>query len=223
MSHLRSLGLQIRPRSFRNARLARHSFHHLNPRILKLPHLLRIIRQQTNLSRSQLLQNRRAKIVVPRIRRKPQLLVSLHRIHSAILQFISAQLIHQSNPAPFLRQIKQHARRRSPNLSQRQLQLRPAITAHRSQHIPGQALRMHPHQRRNFTLQIPAHQRHRFIQCARTLKSINREVPITRGQFRLRHQLQLHVLALFQSCTLQFRTSNRESQTANLKPLISSI
>ena len=49
---------------------------------------------------------------------------------------------------------------------------------------------MHPHQRRNLTLQVAAHQRHRFLQRTIAREPVNRKIPKSRRQLCLRHHLQ---------------------------------
>ena len=77
------------------------------------------------------------------------------------------------------------------DLFQRKFQLRAAIAPQRTQHVPGQALRVHAHERRRLAVQIAAHQRDRFFLRPAALETINRESPVTRGQFGLRHIAQL--------------------------------
>src|SRR4030095_310240 len=55
MPHLLFLRLQVSSRNLRNTRLAGNSFHNLDSGGLQLAHLLRIVRKQPNLRRSQLL------------------------------------------------------------------------------------------------------------------------------------------------------------------------
>src|SRR5438270_5549182 len=87
------------------------------------------------------------KAVVPRIGGESQMLVRLHRIHSAILQFVRAQFIHQADTAALLRQIEKDTRPSRGDLAQRQLQLSAAVAALRAQHVSGKALGVNPNQR----------------------------------------------------------------------------
>lgn len=192
MSHLAFFRLQVSARYLRHSRLACHAFRHANPRFLELPHFLGVVGKQPDFSCAQLFQYLRRKIVIPRVRRKAQRLVRLHRIHSAVLQFVRPQLVHQPDPAPLLRQIQQNPRARFADFLQRKLQLRAAIAAQRRQHVPRQALRVHAHQRRHFSIDLPAHQRYRFLLWSAPLESINRESPKLRRQRRLRHQFYAH-------------------------------
>src|ERR1700730_6320534 len=70
VAHFCFFGLQIGAGNARDAWLARHAFDDTNPRVLKLANFLRIIGEQTNFLRAQLLQNLRGKVIVARIRGK---------------------------------------------------------------------------------------------------------------------------------------------------------
>ena len=138
--HLAFLGLKIGPGNLRDARLTRDTLDHADPRVLQLPHFFRIVRKQPDLRGPKFLQNSRGKIIISRVRRESQLFVGLHRVHPSVLQLIRAQLVHQSDATPLLRQIEQDARSSLADFLKREFKLRAAIAAQRRQHIAGQAL-----------------------------------------------------------------------------------
>ena len=65
-----------------------------------------------------------------------------------------------------------------------------AVAPHRSKHIARQALRVDAHERRRLAVQIAAHQRDPLILRPDPFETMNRELPVARGQFGLRHIVQ---------------------------------
>ncbi len=100
---------------------------------------------------------RGGKPIVSRIGGEAKFLVGLDRVHAAVLQFVGAQLVHEADAAPLLRQIQQDAGRRRGNAAQRKFELRAAIAAFGGQNIAGEALRMDAHERR-LAANSPVHQ-----------------------------------------------------------------
>ena len=139
-------------------------------------------------------QDLRRKIVVSRIRGESQRFIGFDRVHAAVLQLIRTQLVHQSDAAALLRQIEQDSRPRLPDFLEREFELRTAIAAQRREHVAGQALRVHAHEGRGLSVDLPAHERDGFVQRTAALKSINREAAVPRRKRRLRDKFDLLVL-----------------------------
>ena len=107
MAHLFLFGSQIGMRDFVYARLARNSLNDLDPGLFKLAYLFRIVGKQPNLFRAELLQDLRGKVILTRVRSKAELLISLDRVHTAVLQFVCPQLVHQADSTTLLGEIEQ--------------------------------------------------------------------------------------------------------------------
>ena len=88
--------------------LFRHGQSHT--RVNKRIGFLRVIRQQSHVAESQILQNLQSHHVVPHIGLEPQAMIGFHCIQAFILQTIGAKLGQQANSASFLRQIHHSAR-----------------------------------------------------------------------------------------------------------------
>src|SRR5208282_5414522 len=67
---------------------------------------------------------------------------------SLVLQRVGADLVEQSDAAPFVEHVNQHAVAGLIDQIHRNLELLAAVTARAAEHIAGQALRMQSHQRR---------------------------------------------------------------------------
>ena len=180
VTHFAFFGLQIAARGFRNTGLAGNSFHHLDPAAFQLPDFFRIIREQADFLCAKFIQDLRGEIVIARVRGEPQFLIGFHRIHSAVLKFVSAKLIHQADAAAFLWQIEKYAGGSLPDFLERQFELCAAIAAQRRKDISSKTLRMHAYQRRNPALQIASNQSHPFFHRAAPFESVNGKAAVTR-------------------------------------------
>ena len=178
MPQLLPFSLQIFLRMRAGSHLTRHSLHNFNSCLLQRRHFIWIIRKQPHSPNPKRFQYLRRQCKFAMVRLKSQSLVGLDRIQPGILQFISLQLRHQPNAAPFLLFINQNARAFTGDQRQRQLQLLPAIAPQRSKNVSGQALRMNPHQWRR-GMNVTHHQRHRLFRLSTGFgskpKSVNPE------------------------------------------------
>src|SRR5882724_1127479 len=189
VAHFAFLGFEVAARDSRDARLAGDALDDLNSRAFELADFFRIVRKQTDFFRAECFQDLRGEIVITRIGGETECFVGFHGVHSAVLQFVRAELVHQADAAAFLRKINQNSRRRLPDFLQRQFELRAAIASQRGKHIPSQALRVHAHQWRGPAFQISAYQRNRFFPRPAALESENGETAVARRQLGVRDHL----------------------------------
>ena len=145
MSHLFFLRPQIIGSVSTRRNFAGHALDHLNSSALERRYFIWIIRKQPHLLNTQRRQRLRRQSELTMVRPEPKLLVRLDSVEPGVLQFISLQLRHQSNAAPFLLFVKQNACTLASDHRQCHFQLLPAIASQRSKHVAGQALRMYPH------------------------------------------------------------------------------
>src|SRR5580704_8422436 len=106
VAHLFLLGPQVRGRNLVDAWLAGNSLHDFDAGFFQLANFLRVVGQEADLFRAELFEDLSGKVIFARIRGKAQLLVGFHSVHPAILQFVSAELVHQADAAAFLREIE---------------------------------------------------------------------------------------------------------------------
>src|SRR5206468_7497226 len=99
-------------------------------------------------------QNLRSDAVIPQVGSKAKLQVGVHRIEPFLLQLVSLQLINEADAAAFLPHIEQNARAGFVNLHEGRGELKAAIAAVGVEYIAGQALGMHPYERRLISANI---------------------------------------------------------------------
>src|SRR6185503_6834083 len=96
-------------------------------------------------------------------------MICLNRVEAFVLKRISLQLGHQSDPATFLMLIDHEPSAFFSDSSHRQVQLIATVTAQRSQHLSGEALRMKSNQRRTLLAGIAENNRKRGFVAIRCL------------------------------------------------------
>ncbi len=128
--------------------LAGNSLHDLDTRLFQRRHLIGIIRQQADLGNAESLQHLSGQGEVAVIGFEAEPFVGLDRIEPGILQFVSLQLGHQPDAAPFLLLVDQHPGAQFGDHGKRHLQLLTAIAAYRCENVAGEALGMDAYQRR---------------------------------------------------------------------------
>jgi hypothetical protein len=190
MSHFAFLGLEVAARTFRDARLAGDAFDDPNSRTFELADFFRIVGKQTDFCRAEFFQNLRGEIVLARIGGKTQSFVSFDGVHSAVLEFVSAEFVQQADAAAFLGKIKKYSRWSLPDFLKRQFELCAAIATQGRENIAGEALRMHTHDRRGFAFQVASDQSNRFFLRATAFEAVDREAAVARRQRRMRDHLQ---------------------------------
>ena len=72
--------------------------------------------------------------------------VGFDGIEAPVLKLVSPELGHQADAAALLLLVEQNACAGLGDLAQRQLKLQTAVAAQRTEHVPGEALRMNPYQ-----------------------------------------------------------------------------
>src|SRR5882672_4053355 len=152
VAHFAFFCLEITTRNLRDGRLAGNALDHLNPGAFELADFFRIVRKQTDFFRAECFQDLRGEIVITRIGGETQFFIGFHGVHSAVLQFVRAELVHQADAAAFLRKINQNPRRPPPDFLQRQFELRAAIATQRREYVAREALRVDAHERRSLAL-----------------------------------------------------------------------
>ena len=100
------------------------------------------------LAHAQVGEDLRADAVVAQVGGEAELQVRLDGVEPAVLQRVGAQLVREPDAAALLAQVEQHARAALGDRAQRRVQLRAAVAALRAEHVAGEALRVHAHQRR---------------------------------------------------------------------------
>src|SRR6266496_1505141 len=123
-----------------------NTFRHSDSGLLERKDFIWIVRQQAYMHHPERFQNFRRQCKLPVIGLEPQPFVGLDRVQAGILQFISLQLGHQSNPAPLLLLIDQDSCTLARNHRKRQLELLSAIAAQRTKNISRKTLRMYSDQ-----------------------------------------------------------------------------
>src|SRR6185312_4665717 len=200
--HFLALGPQIGLRGFDRRRYARNPVRYHHARVLNRLDLARIIRKQPHGTNPEVAQNRSWQQITPQIALETELLVRLHRIRSAVLQLVRPQLVHQSDAAPFLQFINNHAAAFRSDAPQSNFELAPAVAAQAVEGVPREALRVNAQQwsghAGGFRGGIPHHQDCRLLHRFRTvrlrkmpLESVDAKKPILAREIGLR---DLHYL-----------------------------
>src|SRR5579872_274926 len=117
--------------------------------------------------------------------------IGFDRVHAAILQFVSLQFIHQADSAALLRQIKNDSATRARCALEGHFELRATIASLGVKHVSGEALRMNADERRFSSPNLAMHQRDGAFRSVRAVDAENRELAISRGQLRARHDPRL--------------------------------
>src|SRR3990172_9150112 len=102
MSQLISFRLQILFIHARRFRLNGYAFRYFNTETFQPNNFLWIIGQQPDLFHTKVEKDLRCKTVVPDISMKTERFVRFNGIFPFVLKFISLQLVHKADPAPFL-------------------------------------------------------------------------------------------------------------------------
>ena len=100
MSHLNLLGSEVERVILLRCNLNRHALGDLYAKAVQTVNLLRIIGQQAQLLRAEVLQNLSADPVFTQVGRKAELYVCLDCIEALFLQFIRLQLLIRPIPRP---------------------------------------------------------------------------------------------------------------------------
>ena len=108
MSHAHLLGLQVILVVLCRSHLNSHILHNLQAESLQTYALYRIVGEQTHLAYAQFLQNLRTGSVFTLVGLESQMQVGIYGIHALLLQFVGANLIHQSYAAAFLAQVQDY-------------------------------------------------------------------------------------------------------------------
>src|SRR5258708_2536685 len=142
--------------------LAGNALYHADAGVLQRRYLRGIVGEQAYLAHTKLMQDLARELVLTLIGGKAELDIGLHRVEAAVLQFVSLQLRHQADAAPFLLLVDQDAGPGRGNLFERHLELLTAIAAQRTKHVSGEALRVDTNQRR-LAVDIAHTQRYRRL------------------------------------------------------------
>ena len=103
--------------------------------------------------------------VVAQVAVEPELLVGFDGVRALVLQFVGAQFVEQPDAAAFLEFVDQQSPPFLRDAGKSDFELRPAIAAQAVEHIPRQALRMDPHQRRRSVCEVTHFEHHGFLRA----------------------------------------------------------
>ena len=106
MSHLNLLGSEVERVVLLRCNLNRHALGDLYAEAVQTVNLLRIIGQQAQLLRAEVLQDLSADPVFAQVGRKAELYVCFNGIEALFLQLIRLQLVDQTDAAAFLAHIE---------------------------------------------------------------------------------------------------------------------
>lgn len=109
MTHFVLFGLQIEKVLFGGGHLDRHPLRNFHSEVREIINLLRVVGQQPQCFCTKLTQNLRADVIFPLIPAEAQREIGLQRVHPTVLQLVGAQLVDQTDAAPFLPEIEQDA------------------------------------------------------------------------------------------------------------------
>src|SRR5712692_6662962 len=179
MPHFSFFCLEVGAGNFRDARLARHALEDANPGAFELADFFRIVGKQTNFRCAKFSQNLRGKKIIAGVCREAQSFIGLHRVHAAVLQFVSPEFVHQADAAAFLGQIEQNSRGCLADFFHRQFELRAAVAPERGENVAGQALRVDAYQGSGLSVQVAANQRDGFFLRAAASESADGEAAKT--------------------------------------------
>jgi hypothetical protein len=170
----------------RCSRPARHAFHDADSRAFQLFYFVRVVREQAHAANAEKAEGGSGKTVVARVGGKTEFLVGFYCVHSAVLQLVGAQLVHQADAAAFLGKVEQNAGRRRGNPPQRKFELRAAIASFRGEYVAGKALRVDAYQR-GLAANAAVHQGHGAFLRAGALDTENFKLAETRRKLGSRN------------------------------------
>ena len=119
-------------------------FQHGDALRLQGPDLEWIVGHEPDRLDAEVFQDPRGKGVFPLVRLVSQHDIGVHRIVSFVLQVVGFDLLGQADAAPLLAHVDNHAPAGFRDPAERQVKLFAAVAAQGSEHIPGEAFRMHP-------------------------------------------------------------------------------
>ena len=96
---------------------------------------------------AELLQHRRRDQEAALVRLPTQGAIGVQGVEPAILQRVGPQLVHEPDPAPFLREVEHSAGPLLAHQPQRRVQLRSAVAAQATEQVAREALRVRAHER----------------------------------------------------------------------------
>src|SRR5438067_7782342 len=109
MTHLVPLHLQVVGIVLRMSHLDRYPLHHFQViELLEAVDLLRVVRHQAHLAHAAVPQDLSADPVVAQVGFEPELVVRLDRVVPVVLQIVGAQLVDETDAAPFLVEVDEH-------------------------------------------------------------------------------------------------------------------
>jgi hypothetical protein len=124
----------------------RHPAHDLDPLAREQAHLGRIVGQEAHPADPQLAQHGGCGPELPLVRLEAQMRVGVDRIQPAVLKGVGAELVGETDPAPLLGQVEQHAGTLIGHPADGAAKLVAAVAAERAQEVASEALGVHPAQ-----------------------------------------------------------------------------
>src|SRR5712671_59451 len=148
VAELLLLRAQVGERLRRGQRLAGNARGDLDAGVGQRADLARVVRQQANAPDAERLHDRSGQAEIPKLGHESQREIGAHRIQSAVLQLVGAQLRHETDAAAFAIVVDDEPAVFRRDEAHREVELRGAVAAQRAEHLAGRALRLQAHERR---------------------------------------------------------------------------
>ena len=174
----------------------RHALDDLQAIALQPRALRGIVRQETNGGKPEIGEDLCADAIVAEIRCKAELDVRLNGIAPLILQSVGTHLICKSDAASLLPYVEDNALTLCLDAAHCRCELIAAVTAHRAERIPRQALRVHAHENIFLAAHIPLDNGEVTAFVERVLVGDQFEMPILAREVHLRNPMD-KVLRMF--------------------------
>lgn len=163
----------------------RHAFADGNTVLRERVELRRVVAHQPHRRHAEDPEDRGGGVVFTGIVGQAEVEVRLDGVAPLLLQRVSANLVAQADPAPFMpAQIQQHAAVFGRDVAQCEIELLAAVAAVRAEHVAGQAFGMQPRQHGLLAGDVAHHEREMFGIAARYAESVRLERTVACGQRR---------------------------------------
>src|SRR5438093_2452676 len=138
MPELPLLGLEVADGLAVRAHLERDALDDLEAIPLDRDVLVGVVRQDADLPQPEVVEDLTANPVVAVIGLEAERLVRLDRVLSLVLELVGAELVAETDPAPLLPEIQDHALSFGSDDVHGALELAPTVAAHRAEDVPRQ-------------------------------------------------------------------------------------
>ena len=125
--------------------------------------LLGIVGEQANLPQAEILEQLDADAVVTGVGLEAEGEIRLDGIEAPVLQFVSTDLLHQTDAAALLRQVDQHAGPLAADHVERHVELVATVAPQAVEQVACEARRVKPHKRRRHLPRLSHHEHERLL------------------------------------------------------------